>query len=151
MIVSYRHEDGTVEEVSTDGLSAVESGAIESVTGQEWGEVESALRGQSPTAMRAVLWAWRKRSVPSLRFSEFDLAGWKRRLKARLEREEIDELVESLRQDAEAGDVDFEEMLNHMRTMAHDPQDVDRAVAATAPKVAGPVAVPAPGPKESAA
>lgn len=149
MIVSYRHEDGTVEEVSTDDLSAVESGAIESVTGQEWSEVEESLRGQSPTAMRAILWAWRKRSVPSLRFSEFDLAGWKRRLKARLEREEIDDLVESLRQDTEADGDRFEEMLTHMRTLAHDPEDVDRAVAATAPKAAGPVAAPAL--KESAA
>lgn len=147
MIVSYRHDDGTVEEVSTDDLSAVESAAIESVTGQEWGDVENALRTQAPTAMRAVLWVFRKRQQPTLRFSEFDVAGWRRRLKSRLEYEEILDLVEGLRRE-NASDEHFDEMLTHMRTLAHDVVDVDKAVAETAPKEAA--LQPAPDPAESA-
>lgn len=143
MIVSYRLEDGTVEEVSTDDLSAVESAAIESVTGQQWGDVENSLRTQAPTAMRAVLWCFRKRQQPTLRFSEFDVAGWRRRLKARLEYEEILDLVESLRKD-NPSDGEFEEMLGHMRNLAHDVADVDKALAETAPKEAAPQSAPVP-------
>jgi hypothetical protein len=143
VIVSYRHEDGTIEEVSTDDLSAVESAAIESVTGLKWGEVEVELRTQAPTAMRAVLWCFRKRQQPTLRFSEFDVAGWRRRLKARLEYEEILDLVESLRKD-NPSDEEFEEMLGHMRNLAYDVADVDKAIAETAPKEAAPQSAPVP-------
>lgn len=143
MIVSYKHEDGTLEEVSSDDLSAIESAAIESATGLEWDDVERALKSQNPTAMRAVLWAFRKRGEPTLRFSAFDVAGWKRRLKARLEREEILDLVETLRKDKDkdTSDESFEEMLGYMRNLAHDPADVDWAVAETAPKALAPPAV----------
>lgn len=145
MIVSYSHEDGTLEDVSSDDLSAIESAAIESATGLEWGDVESALKGQSPTAMRAVLWAFHKRKDPTLRFSAFDVPGWKRRLKARLEREEILDLVEALRADKESTDEEFEQMLGHLRNLAHDKADVDWAVAETAPKaLAPPAAAPVP-------
>ncbi|MCX5112213.1 hypothetical protein OOK13_40240 [Streptomyces sp. NBC_00378] len=141
MIVSYTHEDGTVEEVSTDDLSAVESAAVESVTDLEWDDVERALKSQRPGAMRAVLWVFRKRSQPTLRFSAFDVPAWKRRLKARLEREEVLDLVETLRKDDKDGDeAGFEEMLGYMRTLAHDPADVDWAVAETGPKALVPVA-----------
>lgn len=136
MIVSYTPVDGPVEEVSTDDLSAIESSVIESATGLDWDDVEKALKGQSPTAMRAVLWAFRKRTEPTLRFSAFDVPGWKRRLKASLEYEDILDLVEGLRE-TQAQDPDedgFEQMLKYMRTMAHTPADVDRAVAETAPK-----------------
>jgi hypothetical protein len=136
VIVSYTPADGPVEEVSTDDLSAIESSVIESATGLEWDDVERALKSQSPTAMRAVLWAFRKRTEPTLRFSAFDVPGWKRRLKAGLEYEDVLELVESLRekQQQEPDEEAFEQMLKHMRTMAHTPDDVDRAVAETAPK-----------------
>lgn len=141
MIVSYTHEDGTVEEVSTDDLSAVESAAVESATDLEWDDVERALKSQRPGAMRAVLWAFRKRAQPQLRFSAFDVPAWKRRLKARLERDEILDLVETLRKNQE-GDA-FEEMLGYMRDLAHDPDDVDWAVAETGPKAPAPAVAPA--------
>lgn len=151
MIVSYKHADGSVEEVSTDDLSAIESAAIESATGLEWDDVERALKSQSPTAMRAVLWAFRKRQEPTLRFSAFDVAGWKRRLKARLEREELLDLVEGLRKEKDPSDEEFEEFLGYMRTLAHDPADVDWAVAETAPKaLAPPVVLAAPTPVQDA-
>lgn len=142
MIVSYKRDDGTVEEVSTDDLSAIESAAIESATDLEWDDVESALKGQRPTAMRAVLWVFRKRAEPTLRFSAFDVPGWKRRLKVSLGREEILDLMEALRDDKDTSDEKFEEMIGYMRTMAHDPADVDWAVAETAPKALAPPPAP---------
>lgn len=135
MIVTYTHDDGTVESVSTDELSAIEAAAIESCTGMEWSEVDSALRTQSPTAMRAVLWAHRKRQQPTLRFSEFDVPRWRRRLKATLEYEEIRDFVATLYRD-KAGEAAFASMLKHMRLLAHDVADVDKAVAEADPKAA---------------
>lgn len=135
MIITYTQDDGSVEAVSTDDLSAVEAAAIESCTGMEWSDVDAALRSQSPTAMRAVLWAHRKRQAPTLRFSEFDVPKWRRRLKARLEYEEILDLVTALRRD-QAGEAEFDTMLQHMRRLAHDVADVDKAVSETGPKAA---------------
>ncbi|MET7779563.1 hypothetical protein ABZU94_29705 [Streptomyces mirabilis] len=141
MIVSYRREDGTVDEVSTDALSAIESSVIESATGLEWDDVDTALRHQAPTAMRAVLWVVRKRQQPTLRFSDFDLPGWKRRTKARLEYAEILDMVEALLKNPESTDEVVETMSGYMRTMAHDPADVDKAFGEMAPKAP---AAPAP-------
>lgn len=128
MIVSYTHEDGTVEKVSTDDLSTIESAAIERVTGHDWTEVERGLRVQDPTAMRAVLWTHRKRSNPPLKFSDFDVPKWKRRLIARLEREEIEDLVEELLRDNDK-ESEREETLHYLRKYAADPADVDAVVA----------------------
>ncbi|MFD6375348.1 hypothetical protein ACFWFS_00280 [Streptomyces albidoflavus] len=143
MLVSYRHEDGTVESVSTDDLSALESAEVENVTGETWDGVESALRAESPTAMRAVLWVHRKRSAAGLRFNEFDLPSWRRRLTARLELADLEEMVSNLRRSGEAGGSGWDEVLEHLRSLADDPEDVDRAVAATSPKAAAPAKKPA--------
>jgi DNA-directed RNA polymerase subunit F len=144
MIVSYTHDDGTVEQVSTDDLSTVESAAIEKVTGSDWAAVERALRVQDPTAMRAVLWTHRKRSNPPLRFSDFDVPAWKRRLTARLEREEIEEIVEELLRDDDSEQA-REEALHYLRKFAASPADVDAVWAdATGPKGSVLAAVPSP-------
>jgi hypothetical protein len=152
MIVSYRQDDGSLLEVSTDDLSAIESSVIESATGLDWDDVDTALRSQAPTAMRAVLWVFRKRQQPTLRFSDFDLPGWKRRTKARLEYAEIFDMVEALVKNPESTDEVVERMTGFIRTMAHDEADVDKAFAETAPKDPGtvpalamePVPVPSP-------
>ncbi|AEM87090.1 hypothetical protein [Streptomyces violaceusniger] len=141
MIVSYTHADGTVESVSTDDLSAIESAVIESATGMEWDAVDTALRSQNPTAMRAVLWVNRKRSVPTLKFSDFDLAGWKRRTKARLEYPEICDMVEVLYRETREPE-ELDQMCGYMRTLAHEPADVDRALKELDPKAPAPAAAP---------
>lgn len=149
MIVSYRQDDGTVLEVSTDDLSAIESSVIESATGVDWDDVDTALRNQAPTAMRAVLWVFRKRQQPTLRFSDFDLPGWKRRTKARLEYVEILDMVEALLKNPESTDEVIEQMTGFMRTMAHDEADVAKALAEMAPKDQGIATPPEPQPADS--
>ncbi|MEU4348310.1 hypothetical protein [Streptomyces sp. NPDC023838] len=139
MIVTYKHADGTVEEVSADDLSAIESAAIESATGEDWNQVELSLRSQSPTAMRAVLWVFRKRAEPTLRFSAFDLPGWRRRLTARLDQAEVDDFVETLRKDHSPDSEEFASMIVHLRNLAHESADVDAALS-----------TPEPGPKAAA-
>lgn len=129
MIVTHKNPDGSVEQVDTDELSAKESADIEFVTELEWDGVEASLKAQKPTAMRAILWAFRRRQTPGLRFSDFDVPGWKRRLEARLNQAEVRELVETLRATEDEGSDNFAEMLGHFRVLAHDKDDVDRALA----------------------
>lgn len=131
MIITYSQPDGTVEQVSTDTLSAIESAAIEdAMDGTAWRVVEDRLRSQDPTAMRAVLWAVRKRTEPTLAFADFDVPGWRRRLKARIERPEIDDLFDNLMAEALAANEDaaIDAMLPHLRKLAHDRADINAAL-----------------------
>ncbi|MFJ9982570.1 hypothetical protein ACIQUD_00645 [Streptomyces globisporus] len=131
MIITYTQADGTVEQVSTNDLSAIESADIEeAMGGTAWRVVEDQLRGQDPTAMRAVLWAVRRRTEPTAKFSEFDVPGWRRRLKARLEREEIDDVFENLMAEALAASEDsaIESMLPFLRKLAEDTGDIEAAL-----------------------
>ncbi|MFE2046629.1 hypothetical protein ACFXAZ_38110, partial [Streptomyces sp. NPDC059477] len=100
MIVSLRQDDGTAERVSTGDLSALEAAAIEGLVGVPWRVIEDRLRAQDVTAMRAVLWAFRKRDDPQLEFATFDIPGWRYRLRARIERAEIDEMLTNIMREA---------------------------------------------------
>lgn len=132
MIISYTQDDGRVEQMSTDDLSAMEAAAIEEAMGggTPWRGIEDLLRAQDPTALRAVLWAFRRREQPDLRFAEFDVPGWKRRLKARISREEIDDVLSNIVVEAlgKNEDVSIDAMVPHLRKLAHDRADVDAAL-----------------------
>ncbi|MFF3857524.1 hypothetical protein [Micromonospora sp. NPDC002575] len=131
MIISYTRDDGTTERVSTDDLSAIEAASIEEAMGDlPWRAVEDRLRGQDPTAMRAVLWAVRRRDTPGLAFAEFDVPGWRRRLSARIERSEIDEVLTNIMSEAlgKGEDSSIDVMLPHLRKLAVDRADVDAAL-----------------------
>lgn len=131
MIITYVQDDGTEERYSTDDLSAKEAAAIEEVLDDTpWRTVEDRLRGQYPTPMRAVLWAFRRRADPKLEFADFDVPGWRRRLTARIERVEIDDVLGNLVAEALANSEDaaIDAMLPHLRKLAHDQADVDAAL-----------------------
>lgn len=131
MIISYKQDDGSTERVSTDDLSAIEAAAIEEAMGDTpWRRIEDMLRAQDPTAMRAILWAFRRRQQPDLAFRDFDVPGWRRRLSARMERFEIDDVLDTLVTEALAKNEDaaIDAMLPHLRKLAHDKADVDAAL-----------------------
>ncbi|REE62120.1 hypothetical protein BX257_4733 [Streptomyces sp. 3212.3] len=131
MIITYRQDDGTEEKFSTDDLSAKEAAAVEDVMdGTPWRAIEDQLRGQSPTAMRAVLWVLRRRTDPKLEFEAFDVPGWKRRLHARIDRAEIDDVLSNMVSDALAAssDAGIDAMLPHLRKLAENSADVDAAL-----------------------
>ncbi|MEU3346420.1 hypothetical protein ABZ723_15820 [Streptomyces sp. NPDC006700] len=133
MIITYVQDDGTELQVSTDDLSAIESAHIEEAVGDvPWRAIEDRLRAQDPTCMRAVLWAVRRREQKDLKFSEFDLPGWRRRLKARLERAEMDEVLSNILAEALAKGEDsaIDAMVPHMRKLAHNRDDVTAALEA---------------------
>ncbi|MGW0599964.1 hypothetical protein ACWD11_22810 [Streptomyces sp. NPDC002776] len=131
MIITHVQDDGTERRVSTDDLSALEAAAIEEAMGDvPWRGIEARLQVQDPTAMRAVLWAFRRRDEPDLEFATFDVPGWRRRLRARIERAEIDEALTNVMREALAKNEDstIDVLTPHLRKLAHNPDDVDQAL-----------------------
>lgn len=135
MILIYEPADSTGERFDVDELSAVESEAVERVTGLDWDEVETELKAQKPGVLRAVLWAFRKRKDEALRFSDFDVPGWRKRLKCRLTAEECADHVRDLvRQLPDEDSAERKHMLHLMRQIADDPADIDKALKGPGPK-----------------
>jgi len=131
VIIAYRQDDDSVERLSTDDLSALEAAAVEEAMGDvPWRVIEDRLRVQDPTAMRAVLWAFRRRSEPGLEFATFDVPGWRRRLSARIERAEIDEVLTNLMAEAMSKNEDsvIDAVTPHLRKLADNRDDVDAAL-----------------------
>ncbi|MFG2515960.1 hypothetical protein [Streptomyces sp. NPDC048584] len=131
MIITYRQDDGTDERLDTDDLSALEAAAIEDVLKDvPWRGIEMRLQAQDPTALRAVLWAFRRREQPAIEFAAFDVPNWRRRLRARLSRAEIDEALTNVMREALAKSADstIDVLTPHLRKLAHDPDDVDAAL-----------------------
>ncbi|WP_411090788.1 hypothetical protein [Streptomyces sp. 049-1] len=133
MIISFTRDDGTVEDVSTLDLSAREAAAIEQAMGDvQWQRIENLLRLQDPTALIAVLWAFHKREQPDLKFTDFDVPNWRRRLKAGTERAEIDDLFDNVIVQAlgKSEDAQIDLMVPALKKGAHNPDDVDAALEA---------------------
>ncbi|NYV72989.1 hypothetical protein [Streptomyces sp. UH6] len=132
MIVGYRHDDGTVEEVSAGDLSALEAQAVEEATGSAWQEIEQKLREKDPTAMRAIIWAGRRREDQALDFETFDLPQAGRRLRVGFERYEIDELLTATLENSLAKNEDqsLELAQQYLRNSAYHRADVDAALEA---------------------
>lgn len=131
MIISYTQDDGSVERWSTEDLSALEAAAVEEAMGDvPWRGIENLLRAQDVTALRATLWAFRRRENKDLKFADFDVPGWKRRLRARIERSEIDDVFTNVMSQALAKneDASLDALLPDLRNLADDRDDVDRAL-----------------------
>ncbi|WP_281155169.1 hypothetical protein [Streptomyces sp. HYC2] len=131
MIITYVQDDGAELRVSTDDLSAIEAAAIEETMGDvPWRGIEAQLQAQDPTAMRAILWAFRRRDEPDLDFKTFDIPGWRRRLRARITRDEIDEALTNVMREALAKSEDstITVLAPHLRKLAENVDDVDAAL-----------------------
>ncbi|WP_228915900.1 hypothetical protein [Streptomyces sp. DH20] len=132
MIISFRQDDGSVEQLSTDDLSAREAAAVEKAMGDvQWQRVEALLQLQDPTALRAIVWAFRRREQPDLAFDDFDVPGWRRRIRARITRSEIEDALNNLMVQAiseKSEDTQIDLLTPHLRKLAEDPADVDAAL-----------------------
>lgn len=132
MIITFVGEDGSTERWSTEDLSALEAAAIEEAMGGDipWRGIENLLRAQDVTALRAALWVFRRRTDKGLEFATFDVPGWKRRLRARIERSEIDDVFTNVMSQALANneDASIDALLPDLRKLAEDPADVDAAL-----------------------
>jgi hypothetical protein len=137
VIIVYRPAGAAEERYDLDDLSAREAEEIERVTNMEWLTVEEALPGQPPALLRACLFVFHKRQRPDLEFSDFDVPGWRKALRARMTREEVDHYVAELRVQFAEAPARFEAMVRQLRQVADDPADVDAALKGDGPKAAG--------------
>ncbi|MGW4950672.1 hypothetical protein [Streptomyces parvulus] len=132
MIISFQHDGDATEQLSTDDLTAREAADIEAAMGgAQWQRIESLLQLQDPTALRAVVWIFRRREQADLKFEDFDIPGWRRRLKARITRAEIEDALTNLMLQAissKGEDTQIDLLTPHLRKLAADPADVDTAL-----------------------
>ncbi|MBL3669046.1 hypothetical protein JL475_24245 [Streptomyces sp. M2CJ-2] len=131
MIVTYTQDDGTAERMDTDDLSALEAAAIEEAMDDvPWRAIEARLQAQDPTALRAIVWAFRRREQSGLKFADVDVPGWRRRLKARLTRDEIADALTNIMTEAlsKSEDSMIDAVTPHLRKLADDPAEVDAAL-----------------------
>lgn len=144
MYLVHNPPEGPAERYDLDELSTAESEAMERATGHEWSELETLLQKRSPTAMRAALWVWRKRKEPTLRFAEFDVPNWRKRLKVLLSAEEVADVVEQIHIKYADNPGDHAQALRELEQLADDPASIQAALQSAGPKEA-----PAAGPGES--
>lgn len=146
MIVIYQPKGAEPEQYDADELACSEADAVCRVTEMQWVEIGQALRQQSPAALRAVAWAWRKRSEPTLRLSAFDPPL--KALKARFDTEEIPDFLKQLGRTGLTA-AERAQALQEVVDMALDPDAAAAVIEAeTAPK-AQPAPTGEPGPSPS--
>lgn len=135
MLLIHEPKDGPKERYDLDELAAKEAEIVERVTDKKWPTIEQELQQQSPTVMCAVLWVWRKRQQPTLRYADFDVPNWRKRLKVRLTAEEVADVVKALEEEGlEEDSTDYVQTMRELRILAEDPEDIQRAFEAAVPK-----------------
>lgn len=135
MLLIHEPKGGPKERYDLDALTAIEAEIVERATDKKWPTLEQDLQQQSPTAMRAVLWVWRKRATPTLRYADFDVPNWRKCLKVRLSSEEVADVVAALEEEGlEEDSAEYVQTMRELRILAEDPEDIRRAFEAAAPK-----------------
>ncbi|GAA1502206.1 hypothetical protein [Streptomyces synnematoformans] len=128
MLLIYSPADSDVERHDIDKLTAVEAGAVESALELPWATVEDNLRENAPMAMLAVLWVFRKRQEPTLRFAGFDVPDFRGSLRVAFSADEVVDLVIEMDQSVPEGHPEREAAFRHLRRLAADESDVDTAL-----------------------
>jgi len=72
VIIVYTPEAGPEERYDARDLRTSEAARVAQTIGQRWAQVKAALTEDDPEAMRAVVWAFKARETPGLRFGSFD-------------------------------------------------------------------------------
>lgn len=131
MIILYTPEGGEPEQYDARSLRTSEASIVQRTTGMKWGEIEEALGVDDPEAMRAVVWALKKRAEPSLRFGDFD--PMVSEMTTRMDRREVAEYVENAFRVAETDpDVDRDQVagvLQRIVKVAADPEHAEQLIA----------------------
>ncbi|MGV2914498.1 hypothetical protein [Streptomyces alfalfae] len=72
MIIVYTPAGGEPEHYDASTLRVSEVSIVQRTIDQRWAEIKAGLGTEDLDAMRGIIWVIKKRSQPSLRFSEFD-------------------------------------------------------------------------------
>lgn len=126
MIVIYTPKDAEGAEYDSEELACSEADAVSRATELQWAQMGQALRQQSPAAMRAVAWAWRKRAEPTLRLSQFDPPL--KSLKARFSTDEIPDFLRVVARSSFTPE-QREQVYREVVDLALEPAEAERLVA----------------------
>ncbi|MFE9098487.1 hypothetical protein [Streptomyces sp. NPDC007264] len=141
MIIEYTPEGGDTQRLDAGRLRASEIQAVERTADGRWDDIKAAMREGDINALRTVAWIVRKRTEPTLRYSDFDPFEDELRLRldARETRAYAEGIVAKYGQDPEQ----LAEAFDELRDAAADREACEQAIAdVTAPKA--PVPEPEP-------
>lgn len=72
MIIVYTPADGEPEHYDANSLKVSEASIVSRTIDMKWAAIKESLQEDDVDAMRGIVWVLKKRSLPSLRFGEFD-------------------------------------------------------------------------------
>jgi hypothetical protein len=130
MLLIHKPVDGEEERHDLDTLSALEAGLAERELDCTWEQVETDMRNGSALALLAALWLFRKRTSPGLKRTHVDVANFRKTLYVRLSTDEVVTLVDNIRENLPEDEAERKEVLDALRELAADREDVDLAVEA---------------------
>lgn len=141
MIIVYTPPGGQPEQYDAKTLKVSEVSIVQRTIDMKWGEIKAGLAEEDLDAMRGIVWVLKKRSHPSLRWSEFDPG-----IDESVTRMDIDELREyvddAMKVIADEPDLDWEQAKAAMGEMADACIDPEFARAHIDAVVAGPKEAP---------
>lgn len=137
MLLVHKPADKPEVRYDLDEITAKEGGEIERVLELPWGQVEEQLRDQAPSAMLAVLWVFRRRNEPGLRYGAVDVPGFRKRLSVKLSDEEVSDMVEEISRQVEDENA-RQDVFRFLRKVADNPEAVDNALSGDGPKASLP-------------
>lgn len=140
MIIEYTPEGGETQRLDAGRLRASEIQIIERTADRPWDDIKAAMRVGEITALRTVAWAVKKRTEPTLRYSEFD--PFEDELRVRLDARETRAYAEAIVERYGSDPDELAKAFEELREVAADREACEAAIAdVTAPKAP----VPSPG------
>ncbi|MGW2226792.1 hypothetical protein [Streptomyces formicae] len=132
MFIVYTPAGGEPEHYDATTLRVSEVSIVQRTIDQKWGEIKDGLAIEDLDAMRGLVWVLKKRSNPSLRFSEFDPGITE--MVTRMDKQEVRDWVDnSLRVLDSAPEANHEvgmAALREITTVCIDPEWAEAHIAA---------------------
>lgn len=133
MIIEYTPEGGDTLRLDAGRLRASEIQVIERTADGRWDEIREAMRGADTNALRTVAWVIQKRTVPSLRFGDFD--PFEDELRVFLDARETRSYAEAIFAKYSSDPDELAEAFDELRDATADREACEAAIAdVTAPK-----------------
>jgi hypothetical protein len=150
VIIIYSPEGGEQQNLDAGRMRASEIQIIERTLDTRWDAIREAMSEGDINALRVVAWAVKKRTEPTLRFTDFD--PWEGELRVRLDAREVHAYAERIVTKYGSNPDNLAEAFDELRDSAFDREDAEKAIAdVTAPKDPAPAEQPEPMAEDASA
>ncbi|MEV0441803.1 hypothetical protein AB0I84_05830, partial [Streptomyces spectabilis] len=145
MIIVYTPAGGEPEQYDASTLRVSEVSIVQRTIDMKWADIKDGLAAEDLDAMRGIIWVIKKRSQPSLRFSEFDpgITEMVTRMSIEETREYITNALVIVEEDPQVSRDEILAALRKLPEACIDPQWAEAEITAQAE---GPKAAPDPEP-----